>query len=156
MGNSVGEQQQTRKEKNIIQKIGFKDFSAVCQEYQIIEKATRELLELVEKEDTPVRVKVDVLKWIVEMNIGKPRQMNDIILDTKDDKPEGIIIQYTTTKNDLEALERLEKRLLDNGVLQEDIDDAVSEGYENESEDIREEYNQQLKGEDEKERWEKL
>jgi len=38
--------------RGIIQKIGFEDFSAVCQEYQIIGKATRELLELAKKEDT--------------------------------------------------------------------------------------------------------
>ena len=32
------------------------------------EKAMKELLELAKKEDTPVRVKVDIYKWIVEMN----------------------------------------------------------------------------------------
>jgi len=63
--------------RGIIQKIGFEDFSAVCQEYQIIGKATRELLELAKKEDTPVRVKVDIYKWVVEMNVGRPKQMQE-------------------------------------------------------------------------------
>jgi len=67
--------------RTIIQSIGFEDFSAVCQEYQIIEKATRELLELAKKEDTPIRVKVDIYKWVVEMNIGKPKQMADVNLN---------------------------------------------------------------------------
>jgi hypothetical protein len=65
--------------RGIIQKIGFEDFSAVCQEYQIIEKATRELLELAKRDDTPVRVKVDIYKWVVEMNVGKPKQMGNTI-----------------------------------------------------------------------------
>jgi hypothetical protein len=75
MGNSTTEQKAKSQDKKIIQKIGFEDFSAVCQEYQIIGKATRELLELAKKEDTPVRVKVDIYKWVVEMNVGKPKQM---------------------------------------------------------------------------------
>ena len=75
MGRSTTEQKAKSQDKKIIQEIGYEDFSAVCQEYQIIEKATRELLELAKKEDTPVRVKVDIYKWVVEMNVGKPKQM---------------------------------------------------------------------------------
>lgn len=75
MANLKTEQKAKSQGKSIIQEIGFEDFSAVCQEYQIIEKATRKLLEIAKKEDTPVRVKVDIYKWVVEMNIGKPKQM---------------------------------------------------------------------------------
>ena len=79
MSKSTTEQIQNSKDRRIIQEIGFQDFSAVCQEYQIIEKATRELLEIAKKEDTPVKVKVDIYKWVVEMNVGKPKQMQDTI-----------------------------------------------------------------------------
>jgi hypothetical protein len=78
MANSTTEQQQTSKDKGIIQEIGFKDFSAVCQEYQQVEKSTKELLEIANNPKTPVRVRVDIHKWIVEMNVGKPKQMSDV------------------------------------------------------------------------------
>ncbi len=81
MANSTTKQQQESKDKNIIQTIGFQDFSAICKEYQIIEKATRELLEIANDFNTPLRVKVDIYKWVIEMNIGKPKQMNDPLED---------------------------------------------------------------------------
>lgn len=85
MSNSTTEQKATSQDKSIIQGIGFKEFSSICQEYQIIEKATRELLELAKKEDTPIKVKVDIYKWVIEMNVGKPKQMeNTIEKQTKD------------------------------------------------------------------------
>jgi len=79
MAKTTTEQKTKSQNRSIIQEIGFEDFSAVCQEYQIIEQATRELLELAKKEDTPVRVKVDIYKWVVEMNIGKPKQMGSTV-----------------------------------------------------------------------------
>ena len=82
------EQVQNSKDKSVIEKIGFKEFSEICDEYKAVEKATRKLLELAEKKDTPVRVRTDIYKWIIEMNIGKPKQR-----DEKDEeKPETIVI----------------------------------------------------------------
>jgi predicted metal-dependent peptidase len=75
MSNSTTEQKATSQDKSIIQGIGFKEFSSICQEYQIVEKATKELLEIAKDDDTPVRTKVDIYKWVIEMNVGKPRQI---------------------------------------------------------------------------------
>ena len=79
------EQAQGSKDKGIIQRIGYKEFSAICDEYKIVETATKELLKLANSPDTNERVKVDIYKWIIEMNIGKPKQMNDINLSKDDD-----------------------------------------------------------------------
>ena len=77
MSNSTTEQKATSQDKSIIQGIGFKEFSSICQEYQIVEKATKELLEIANDKNTPVRTKVDIYKWVVEMNVGKPRQISE-------------------------------------------------------------------------------
>ena len=77
MSKSTTEQKAESQDRKIIQEIGFKDFSAVCQEYQIVEKATKELLEIANDKNTPVRTKVDIYKWVIEMNVGKPRQISE-------------------------------------------------------------------------------
>jgi hypothetical protein len=77
---STTEETQTSKDRGVIQVIGFKEFSSICDEYQIVEKATKELLEIANDVETPVRTRVDIYKWVVEMNIGKPKQMNDIVV----------------------------------------------------------------------------
>lgn len=40
------EQAQRSKDKGVIQSIGYKEFTAICDEYKIVETATKELLEL--------------------------------------------------------------------------------------------------------------
>jgi len=84
------EQVQKSKDKSIIQGIGYKEFTAICDEYKIVETATKELVEIANNPMTNEKVKVDIYKWIVEMNIGKARQMNDINL-SKDDNTINII-----------------------------------------------------------------
>jgi hypothetical protein len=110
--------------RNIIQGIGFEEFSAVCEEYQIIGKATRELLELAKKEDTPVRVKVDIFKWVVEMNIGKPKQMNDINLQ-KEDQYSGIKVTIVGEDEIKNELEKLKQEILDMGYSEEKIEERI-------------------------------
>ena len=133
MSNSTTEQKAESQDRKIIQEIGFKDFSAVCQEYQIIEKATRELLELAKKEDTPIKVKVDIYKWVIEMNIGKPKPMEiltpdrDITINIKEgiNNPmsAGVIIDWDTEPK----VEALSKELLARGMEQEQIDTILKE-----------------------------
>lgn len=71
------EQTKNSKDRKVLKGINFKDFSAVCSEYQIVEKATRELLEIATDKQTPVRTRADIFKWIIEMNIGKPKQRDE-------------------------------------------------------------------------------
>ena len=75
MGKSTTEQKATSQDRGIIQGIGFKEFSAICDEYRIVETATKNLLEIANNPETKTRFKIDIYKWVVEMNIGKPKQM---------------------------------------------------------------------------------
>lgn len=129
MAKTTTEQAQNSKEKGIIQSIGYKEFSAICDEYNIVEKATKELLEIASNPMTNERLQVDIYKWFIEMKIGKAKQMNEIVMDAKDDEHSSLIISYTTSRNDLEALEKLEKKLLEMGVTEEKIEETKRAGY---------------------------
>lgn len=67
----------TAKDKRVIQSITYKDFVAVCQEYKVVENSIKELLSIAEDFNTEPREKISIYKWIVEMNIGKPKQLVD-------------------------------------------------------------------------------
>lgn len=83
MGKSTTEQKATSQDRGIIQGIGFKEFSAICDEYRIVETATKNLLEIANNPETKTRFKIDIYKWVVEMNIGKPKQITDITTGSK-------------------------------------------------------------------------
>ena len=98
MANSTTEQQQKSKDRSILQNICFQDFSAICQEYKIIKRATDELLEIADDYNTPIKVKVDIYKWILEMNVGKPRQTEIPIKE--ENKITGYEFEVIRCKND--------------------------------------------------------
>ena len=123
------EQAQGSKDKGIIQRIGYKEFSAICDEYKIVETATKELLELADSPDTNERVKVDIYKWIIEMNIGKPKQMNDINLSKDDDTINIVRTIFSDDTEQIKALENLKQELLSMGVSQQQIDQKLDDTY---------------------------
>ena len=126
---SSTEQTQGSKDKGIIQSIGYKEFSAICDEYKIVETATKELLELADSPDTNERVKVDIYKWIIEMNIGKPKQMNDINLSKDDDTINIVRTIFSDDTEQIKALENLKQELLSMGVSQQQIDQKLDDTY---------------------------
>lgn len=104
MGKSTTEQKATSQDRGIIQEIGFKEFTAICQEYQIVEKATKNLLTIANDTETPIRTRVDIYKWAIEMNIGKPKQMEDINLLSEDNTPNINIVEYISEDNVVSTL----------------------------------------------------
>ena len=126
---------QDYKDKNIIQDIGYKEFSAICKEYQIVEKATKNLLDLANDLNTPLRTRVDIYKWIIEMNIGKPKQMEilssdkDILINIKESVIEpkplsaGVFIKWD--KDNTEEI--LTNELISRGMTKEQIDTLIDE-----------------------------
>jgi hypothetical protein len=121
---STTEQKVKSQEKNILEKISYKEFSAICEEYQIVEKATKELLELTENPDITIREKFDIFKWILEMNIGKPRQMQDINITDEDET-----IEYQVTivgeKETEEELKKLKAEIIELGGTEEMIEERI-------------------------------
>lgn len=124
---------QDYKDKNIIQDIQYKEFSAICEEYKIVEVATKNLLDIANNPDTQIRHKIDIYKWVVEMNIGKPKPMEiltpdrDITINIKEgiNNPmsAGVIIDWDTEPK----VEALSKELLARGMEQEQIDTILKE-----------------------------
>lgn len=64
--------------KRIIQGLDYEDFKIVCSELNIVEEALRELWNITQNPKTNAKLKADIFKWLVEMNVGKARQSTDI------------------------------------------------------------------------------
>lgn len=117
---------QDYKDKNIIQDIQYKEFSAICKEYQIVETATKNLLDIANDLNTPLKVRVNIYKWVVEMNIGKPKQM-EIGTEQQDKKlSAGIFIDWQQDNR----LETLENELISRGLTKEQIDKLIEDKLE--------------------------
>ena len=123
MGKSTTEQKATSQDRGIIQGIGFKEFTAICQEYQIVEKATKNLLTIANNTETPIRTRVDIYKWAIEMNIGKPKQME--ILSSIEPKPltAGVFIKWEEDNTE----DILKNELISRGMTKEQIDTLIDE-----------------------------
>lgn len=85
---STTEQTQSSKDKTILKSISYRDFSLICTEHRIVEKSINRLIELSEDIDTPIKEKISIYKWLVEMNIGKPKQQT--LIATTGDKPQVV------------------------------------------------------------------
>jgi hypothetical protein len=123
MGKSTTEQKATSQDRGIIQGIGFKEFSAICDEYRIVETATKNLLEIANNPETKTRFKIDIYKWVVEMNIGKPKQME--ILSSIEPKPltAGVFIKWEEDNTE----DILKNELISRGMTKEQIDTLIDE-----------------------------
>ena len=113
----------TSQDRGIIQGIGFKEFSAICDEYRIVETATKNLLEIANNPETKTRFKIDIYKWVVEMNIGKPKQME--ILSSIEPKPltAGVFIKWEEDNTE----DILKNELISRGMTKEQIDTLIDE-----------------------------
>lgn len=126
---------QDYKDKNIIQDIGYKEFSAICKEYQIVETATKNLLDLANDLNTPLRTRVDIYKWVVEMNIGKPKQMEilssdkDIQINIKESviEPKPLTAGIFIREDRDNTIETLTKELISKGMTKEQVDTLTNE-----------------------------
>ena len=129
---------QDYKDKNIIQDIQYKEFSAICEEYKIVEVATKNLLDIANNPDTQIRHKIDIYKWLIEMNIGKPKQQ-DINPLGEENKKSVAFVEYISAEkamleliNKVGGLENIIQALREKGY--QDIPD-IDKFYEVEKED---------------------
>lgn len=63
------------------------------------------------------------------MNVGKPKQMNDINLSKDEDTISIFRTVFTDSAEEIKALENLKQELLSKGVSQEQIDQKLEETY---------------------------
>jgi hypothetical protein len=125
MANTTTEQVQNSKDKKIIQNISFKDFIEICSEEKIVEKAIKELFLMASDVEMKPKLRADIFRWIIEMNIGKPRQCNaepptsvtieDILASfeppPEPNKPTGFKVEIVTAREEIERLEKLREEL---------------------------------------------
>jgi len=66
-----------RSNKSVLMGVSYEDFKLVCEELNVVEDALRQLWALaLTTEDEKLRT--DIYKWLIEMNVGRARQNVDI------------------------------------------------------------------------------
>jgi hypothetical protein len=118
MDNLNTEQKVKSQERSILRSISFKDFVAVCQEYNIVENAINKLLSISNDPMADDKYKIGIFKWFVEMNIGKPRQI-DYSQAEEDKYPQKIIVEYVGS--DENQVQQLREMLVEKGYSEEEI-----------------------------------
>lgn len=128
MAKTTTEQVQNSKDKGIIQNISFKDFIEICSEYKIVESAIKQLIEIANDTDSKPKLRVDIYKWIIEMNVGKPRICNsdpptavtlEDVLACFEEPPEPqkgfnkVEVRYVDTKEEIERLEEVKGEIIE-------------------------------------------
>ncbi len=104
MGNTTTLETAKSEDKKILQGITYKDFVAVCEEYQVVEKSVKELLSIADDFNTEPKEKISIYKWLVEMNTGKPKQITDI---TTGSKPTQVSFDLLDNNTELQISEVL-------------------------------------------------
>ena len=64
--------------KNIIQSVDFEDFKFLCDGLEIVEQSLKNIWEIAMDPETDDKLRADIYKWLIEMNVGKARQSADI------------------------------------------------------------------------------
>lgn len=66
-----------RNNKSVLMGVSYEDFKLVCEELNVVEDALRQLwaLALTTEDD---KLRTDIYKWLIEMNVGRARQNVDI------------------------------------------------------------------------------
>lgn len=125
MAKTTTEQVQNSKDKGIIQNISFKDFVEICSEYKIVDKAIKELFAIASDTTSTPKLRTDIYKWVIEMNVGKPRICNsdpptavtvEDIIACFDNPPEPerinhVKVEYVTTTEEIQRLEKLKQEM---------------------------------------------
>jgi len=83
MAKKVTKERDVRDSKQIIQKLSYEEFKIVCEGLNVVEDAIKELWAIATSTDDD-KVKIDIFKWLIEMNVGKAKQAMD--MTTKGDK----------------------------------------------------------------------
>ncbi len=74
MSSKSTEKKAKSQDKTILQKFSLQDFIAICSEYDVVNNSVKDLLELAKDSRTSTKEKIDIYKWIIEMNVGKAKE----------------------------------------------------------------------------------
>ena len=77
MSTEATKKRDVRDSKQVIGKLSYEEFKIVCEELDVVESAIRELWKVANDTDED-KIRMDIYKWLIEMNVGKARQSTQI------------------------------------------------------------------------------
>lgn len=86
------------RDKKILQDISLQDFLGICHEYNVVKTSINELLQIANNPEADMKDKVEIYKWLVEMNVGKPKE-RQYIQEHREGASAGIFIDWGDDKN---------------------------------------------------------
>lgn len=78
MNKESTESKANSQDKRILQDISLQDFLGICQEYKVVQHSIKNILKISDDPKTSVKERIDIYKWLVEINVGKPKERSDI------------------------------------------------------------------------------
>jgi hypothetical protein len=77
MSKEATKKRDVRDSKQIIEKLSYEEFKIVCDGLNVVEDSIKQLWAIATSTDDD-KVKTDIFKWLIEMNVGKAKQSADI------------------------------------------------------------------------------
>ncbi len=74
MSSTSTERKANSQDKKILQDISIQDFLGICQEYGVVSNSVKDILEISKDPMTDIKDKIEIHKWLIEMNVGKPSE----------------------------------------------------------------------------------
>lgn len=68
------EKKANSQDKSILQNISIQDFLGFCHEYKVVQQSLENILDIADDPSTGTKEKIDIYKWLIEINIGKPKE----------------------------------------------------------------------------------
>ncbi len=93
------EKKATSQDKKILQDISIQDFLGICHEYKVVENSIKEILQIAYNLEIDVKERIDIFKWLIEMNVGKPKERQDI-QEYNENQSAGIFIDWVDDDDD--------------------------------------------------------
>lgn len=98
MSSTSTESKANSQDKRILQDISIQDFLGICHEYKVVENSIKKMLQIADNLETGINERIDIYKWLIEMNVGKPKEMREI-QGKGDNLSAGIFIDWGDDKN---------------------------------------------------------
>lgn len=88
------ESKATSQDKRILQDISIQDFLGICHEYKVVQHSVKNLLKIADNNKTNLKERVNIYEWLVEMNVGKPKERPEFTL-IKESSSAGIFLDFS-------------------------------------------------------------
>jgi hypothetical protein len=98
MSSTATESKAISQNKKILQDVSLQDFLGICQEYNVVSNSVKDILEIAADPITDTKDRIEIHKWLIEMNVGKPGERLPV-QEHQDNLSAGIFIDWGDNKN---------------------------------------------------------